>query len=472
MASSDLPSRKLTGGRSSLSTQLWIRNPDLCIRECAEQRVDLIAWDRGLLVKHQIDPIKLVELYYPSDLDYRMLLIGQQGAAELQRGRDVTNPVAVYPVWEYGMSIDILDQIMSEPIASDPTMTGDQNLLPDERPVVGQEHRVVIIGLPSLQTGPGREIIKILDRMQAEYPECILHIHGLYSYRHMFGHGFGAVDMDPRTSARKGKVYLPNGKEVSREMATVQPQWITLCGYLPSDLKVARKRCMYNIRSARWAAEHWEENFKFRSKGTNPPGPDDPVRKTVHRVWSRRRVMIDSDRILCNGCSQHLSCKYYRDGGVCSIPGSEPADLVKLFGTRDADVIIDGLNVLLADGARRYQEARLAEDSDNVINPEATKMLNTLFDRGVKLAKLLDPALRSAGGPATSQNVNVLVNGANAAVQAASPREFVSAIVKALKAEGFKADEITPDLIARLVDPNSKEVILARARELGQARRA
>lgn len=454
-----------------MSVQVWTRNPHNYVRECIELRHAWFAWDRGVLTKLSIDPKKWAELYVPADMDYRMLLVGDQGTAEITRDTDKKNPAGVYPTWWYGDDpIELLEEIVAKPVGENPAVCGDTRYPADERPVLGQEHRVVVTGLPMVSSGPGRRMMKQLADLQETYPDCIIHVHGLYSWRVMFGLGYRSVDIDPRTTAQKGKVMLPNGKEVTYEMTKKTPQWVTLLGYKPKELEVPRNRCMYNIKSAKWAAKHYMENVKFKSQGQHVPDTTSPDSShaiaTTDSTKSLPIAATDGDKILCDLCSLQTTCKYYRRGAVCSIPESEPAPLAKMFKTRDSERIIEGLGTLLAAQSRRLETGMEDEQLTGELDSEVTKIINSLFDRGVKLAKLVNPALD--GGP----KVGVWVNGGQGAQVAvgSSAKQLTANIVAQLEEQGIERENITPEMIQgvleRTNDDRGPRVIEAAAKEL------
>lgn len=426
-----------------MRTDVWVRNPDLCIRECLEVGVTQIAWDRGYLVKKGIDPVRFMDLYYPASREYRTLVVGDsnQGALELRRGFTLERPYKVHPLWEYGEPIDELETILEH--------------LPKDR-------IVVVTRLPDARTGPGRRFMRTLALLQEEYPNAVLHVHGLYSFRYLFGSGFRSVDIEPRTTAKMGKVYLPNGKEVTFEKAGETPQWLTMLGYTPGDLRVPRNRCMYNIKSALWAGEYYLVNHKFEHKKAIG-NPDSGKQATNNAVQVRRIPATLGDKFLCDLCSLKSSCKYFRVGAVCSVPGAEPTDLAKYFKTRDADTIIDGLGSLLALEVERMEEARDAEKIEGKVDPEVTRIINTLFDRAVKLAKLLNPAL-------VKPQFAVNFNQNNTTISAATPQALMAAVVKELEAAGVPRNQITPELVKGVLStPEEKR---ARAIEIAASERA
>lgn len=419
-----------------------------------------------MCVKRQIDPIKHAQVYFAGN-PWRVLMVGEQGTAEYT-SESPSEPVGVYPTWDASVEqLDLLEEMMQYPLGDDADACNDPTLADDQRPVAGQEHRVVAINIPDVGRPVGRALVRKLKELQEDYPECRLHIHGLYSWRVSFGLGFGAADVDPRTNAGKGKVTLPSGKEMIAEKTVNVPQWVTLLGMKPVDLtREPRNRCIYNIKSAIWAADNFMDNVAFASRPApaGTPAPVDTTTKTVKPVetaakkpWSSPMVAQPNDKINCDTCSLQDKCKYYRQGSVCSVPGSEPAELAKHFKTRDADQIIDGLGTLLALQARRLDRGVADENMYGELDPEVTKIANQLFTNGVKLAKLVDPSLN--GGPSVQVNV-----GGAAAVQASTPNQVLGAIVRELETRGVPRDKITPTMVegmlGELAGGRSKEQII------------
>lgn len=443
-----------------MSSEVWFRNPKLYIRECIELGVSRVAWDRGFLVKNRVDPLRFGDLYFPSAVDYRMLLVGDQGTAEVRRGRDVDDPVAVYPTWVYGEDdMSRLENWLANPIGEDAAACADKRFPADERPVLGQEHRVVITGVPTAVLSISRHFYGLLADLQEDYPDAIIHVHNLYGYGAMFARRFGAVDTDPRTLAKKGKVTLPNGKEVTYENAAKTPQWVEVVGFRPSDLSVPRNRCMFNMRSSQWAAAHFRENVKFRVRGAAEP--DKPGPATTNGVKSKTAIATVGDKFICDTCSLANTCKYFRDGSVCSLPDSDPAKLARFFKTRNSDSIIDGLGALMEQQVDRLEMGRRLEEEYGELSPEVTKIIDGLFDKGVNLAKLLNPALR--GGLKVVVPVQTNGNG-QVAVRSGTPQELAAQAVAALEQRGYTRDEMTAELIEAVM---SGQVVPPKALALG-----
>lgn len=445
-----------------MTTEVWFRNPYDYIKELVEVGECKVAWDRGLLVKRGIDPIKHAELYFAKAFPYRILCVGSQGSAEYRPGDRLNKPTAVYPTWEYGEDSVLLEEMIANPIGEDIDSCMDASVRPDERPVIGQEHRVVITNIPTVQHGPGRSFLRYLKTLQEDYPNCIIHVHGLYGWRPAFGMGFGAADVEPRAAAQKGRVHLPSGSEEKFERVVAKPQWAAALGFKPVDLEVPRNRCMFNIKSAVWAGKHYTELFKFKTRGEGSrdyTSSDDEHIPDVARKYltiSPEKVQ-EGDKMLCDTCSLQNSCKYFRSGAVCTVPGAEPVRLAKMFNTRNADDIIDGLGTLLAANTNRLEKGMKWEDVDGELSSEVSKMMGQVFDQGVKLAKLLEPG-RFSGGAKVQVNVG---SGGAAEVSMANPKQLVAATIQELVRQGVPRDKITPEMIQGtlegMVNPEQKQ---------------
>lgn len=433
-----------------MPTEVWFRNPNNYIRELVECGVGNIAWDRGILVKKGIDPAKHADLFFGKTIPYRLLLVGAQGTAELRPGDTMQKPSAVYPTWTYGEELELLEEIMARPMGEDRQVCNDDSIEPDMRPVFGQEHRVVITDLPAANHGPTRKFLARLKELQEEYHDCIVHVHGLYSYRVAFGLGFRSADVEPRTSAQKGKLLMPSGREVLFEKVQGNAQWLTVLGFTPGDMTVPRNRCMYNIKSALWAGEHYGELFKFKATPSagpidteTPDGEFKPTETRSHLSVVKTKAQ-EGDKFHCDTCSLQNSCKYFRSGAVCTVPGAEPTSLARYFQTRDSGMILDGLGTLVAAQTRRLERGMQAEEDFGELDPEVTKLINAVFNQGVQLAKLVDPSMR---GSAVKVNIGVGAGGAAQVVASSTPNELIGGVVRELEARGIPRDKITPDLI-------------------------
>jgi hypothetical protein len=422
-------------------TDVWFRNPHNYIRELVEVGESAqIVWDRGMLVKKRIDPVAHAKLYFGEHADFEILCIGAQGTAHLDKDHNLDRPKAVYPTWEYGENFNILEEMVSSPIGLDADACS-ASLPLDERPVVGQDHIVVVTSLPNAQLGANRPFYRNLRELQEEYSDCTIFLHGSYSFRVMFGMGFGAADVEPRTDAANGKVILPNGKILAYARTVGQLQWVNLLGMSVTDLKVPNKRCIFNIKSALWAGENFMTNLKFKTRGATTFDPDAPMAKTPVTTSFKSKtslVKLEGDMISCDTCSLAETCKYYREGAVCSVPGSETSPLANMFKSRDSAQIIDALGTVLAAQTDRLQRGMESEEEFGELDSEVTKMMNSIFGNGIKLAKIVDPSL-------TKPQV-VINNGHAAAVAGSSPKEIAAKVLRALEAQGIRREDVTPTM--------------------------
>lgn len=432
----------------SVGTEVWFRNPYNYVREVVEVGHNLVVMDRGAAVRRRIDPVAWASIYFPPAIDFRLLMIGDQGSAEYKRGDTLERPTAVYPTWDYQReSFDVLEDMVNFPAGQDEAACRDTSIPGDERPVLGQENRVVAINLPTATTGVGRKVLRELAELQTDYPEAIVHVHGLYGFKTAFSLGFGAVDLEVRTAAQKGKVFLPNGRELRYEQVGRWPSWLKMMGVTPAEMAIARNRCMFNIRSALWASGNYREDVNFRVVKQAGLEPDitskrPAVVSTRNRLTKASKVQ-EGDKFLCDACSLATTCKYYRAEAVCSVPDSEASELARLFRTRDSGQIIDGLGKVLSKQAERLERGVKTEEAEDELDPEVTKIANSIMTNGARLAKLVDPALN--GGP----KVGVFIGGASG--PASTPKAMVGSIIAELESRGIPRDKITDEMVLNLL---------------------
>lgn len=447
-------------------TQVFFRNPDNYVRELVEADFRNVAWDRGLLVKKKIDPVRHANNYF-AGFPFRVLVIGdsEQGTQEYQAGSTYGKPVAVYPTVSATRDqapLQVLEELLGSPAGDNEELCQDLATPEDERPVYGQEHRVVVTDMPDMSTGRGRAFARGLRDLQADYPDAIIHVHGLYGWLTMFGFGLQSVDVDPRSSAQKGKILLPMGKEIKYEAAPMLLNWVTLLGFRPSDLADPKKRCIYNIKSALWAADNYNENERIRFKRNPADGPSTDTESsdadfkpatTVRAVRTGPAITaLPTDKITCNTCSLATACKVYREGAVCSLT-REGKSLAEMMRSRDSSQIIDALGGIVGKQAERLERALEDEEEFQELSPEVSAMLNATFANGIKLAKLIDPALRA--GP----KVAVQVNGAAGVSvgMGATPQQIMGGIIRAIEDMGIERKDITPKMIENMMRRMSGE---------------
>ena len=117
-------------------------------------------------------------------------------------------------------------------------------------------------------------------------------------------------------------------------------------------------------------------------------------------------------------------------------------ELAEFFKTRDASKVIDGLGYLLGKQADRVEAAMADEALEGEMSPDVTRMINGLFDRGVRLAQLNDPRLK--GGPQVSVS---LTQNAVGHITQGSPQQLAAGVVAELESRGVRREDITAELI-------------------------
>lgn len=451
-----------------MNNELWYRNPHNYVNELVEcgPGYSNVIWDYGSIVKRKLDPVKHAELFFGQSLPWRVLVVGEQGCSDYMPGDEFGTPRAVYPVFRYGEDFGILEEIVQRPVGDDPQYTGDTSLLSTERPVAGQEHRVLITETPNAGHIHGRHFFKQLKELQEDHPDCIIHVHGLYSFKYLFASGFRSVDFDPRTSAQKGKVFVASGKELRYEEVAKHPEWARNLGMKPVDLSIPRNRCIFNIRSIMWAKDNFAKLHKFRTQPVTdltreeidePAATFEPREKKNPIIGKQQPVA--GDKIACDSCSLNLSCTFYREGAVCSLPSAETSKLANMFRTRDSGTIIDAMGILLGKQAERLETGLQLEEEYGELSPEVSKIMGSLMTNGVKLAKLIDPALNK---PALALQINNNGAGSVASIVAgADPKQLAIAVTRQLVASGIPAESITPEMVMAVVNKAGQQAITA-----------
>ncbi len=408
-------------------------------------------WDHDVCLKLGRQPVEAIKAIDPN-ADYRVIVVFDQYAIELTPDTTWGTPRSVWPVWRYGDSISDLEGMLENPIGDEPDPPDWEHL-----PVNGQEHRVIIAGLPKIDSGAGRTVLRALVAAQDDHPDALMHLHGVESFNVLFGMNFRTAEFDAYCNVKDPGIVIPAGKTLQLNKIPKFVQWVTLLGYVPSDLNHLENRVRYNVRSARWAAEHYRENFRFKATGrglaTEPDGDTE-----VGRAYRGERTRVqEGDKLLCDLCSIQHRCKYFRSGEVCSIPGTEPARLAAMFKSRDSQTIIEGLSTLVASGVERLERAMEDESDfggpgDGVLDPEVTRLANSVFDRGVVLAKLIDPTLRT--GPGRPVQVGVQVNTGSPAqqVEQGTTQALVAGIAAQLEAQGIPRERQTPEMFEMVLN--------------------
>lgn len=276
-------------------------------------------------------------------------------------------------------------------------------------------------------------------------------------------------------------IFLPNGKMFTKvetkrgwtrkELENFR-EWIRLVGFSIDEITKTgplgtKTRRHFNLASTFWASKNWNAGVHPVRPEKAPEWAEEVARMGAapELLPGKRRYalamrgqekpnLLVGDLVACDYCSLTSRCRLYRSSSICVLPESDMGELAEQFNTRDVNTIIGGLGNLLAKEADRAERFLKAEEQSEVdtgnleravdtgLSNEVTKIIHGLFDRGNKLAKLLDPRL--AGGAKVAINVGAQ----NAQIVAgATPQQLVAATVAELQAEGYTMDQITPELI-------------------------
>ena len=431
------------------TTELWWRNPHNYIKELAEvQHARNVIWDRGMLMKRAIDPVVHARLWFAGE-PFRLLVCGEQGTAELDMTHTMDNPLAVYPTWVYGVDdFTDLEEMVTNPVGEDARVCNSVGVPPDELPVYGQEHRVILAGMPGSHTGAAKHLFQNIMDLVNEYEGTVkLHLHNSYSFAAMFARGFASADYEPRSNAAHGKLHLPNGKMIKVEQAQRAAHWIAQLNMAPGEMTDPRMRCIFNIKSAMWAADNYERDLKFTKKGDVNL---DPRAKQIQSHPGARTVLNGAkaqagDKVTCNSCSLQNDCQYFRADAVCSLPDSETSALANYLNSRNADRLVDAMGTMLSAQAKRLERAVKEEEDYGEYSPEVTKMLNNLFANTLKLAKVIDPNL-------TKPQVQITLGaGVAGSITADSPQQLVARAMRALEDQGIAREDIKSDMVQAMV---------------------
>ena len=418
---------------------IWVRNPEYCVRECLEVGISSYIWDEPYLLKKGMDHLAFMRLWC-AGMDWRSLVVNDESETAIETRAD--EMTLKHEVWTYGQPITKLEEKVKK--------------------VAHTGRMVIIMRLPSMKTGIGKNFMRLLDEIQQDYPDSIIHIHALYSWSLLFGMDWRSVDIEPRAAARGGTIHMPNGKRVRHTRATEMPEWVSVTGMRVRDLELPRNRCIFNLRSALWAAENYKETPKFATKFV-PRGPFSKKSRSK-RIFFHLVEPEDGDKLLCNTCSLTDNCRYYREGAICAVPDSEVADLATYFNTRNADAIIEGLGELLSTQAARLQRGMNHESNsdDGELDPAVTNLFDKMFKNGERLAKLINPALAKPGLQINVANIGAGVTPTSLTGENIKPA-VMAAIVGELEAMGYARHEITPELIEELLTKKAAAALPAGA---------
>lgn len=442
-------------------TDLWLRQPKGYIIPALDEGYTKFTYHVAALLQSRLEILswlRAASMGYGTDI--KLMLIDHSGAPEYSIFSNYTTPEAVYPTWEPEEPLENLIWLIENPVGESKEFCFDDSVQKDLRPVYGQKHRIVIHRVNNSGVTLDHQLQMLAD-LQARYPDVELFISGPKAFSNLFGLGFKAVDWMPSNITETGAIYqrvmLPSGKALTDEgiYDIRYKDWFELIGFNQASVISKEDLVRFTLRAGAWAARNYNltRAFVYHKRKREPldPGLFQVTDREFVLPAARRRLMrniglphTEFDKFMCDTCILHNACTLYREGSVCVVKGSETVGLADNFGTRNAESIITGLGKLLQKQAERLEDAQAREDDSGELDPEVTKLYNSVFANGVKLAKLLDPSLTSAK---VQVNVGVGIGGQAAAVAASDPKQLVASIVAALEAEGIPREQITSDMV-------------------------
>lgn len=430
--------------------ELYFRNPYNYHKELLEAGHYRFAFDHGILIKRKIDLVRWAEATFGEQFPWTGLAIGEQGSALYDRtSESMDNPIGVFPTWNVSEGDRTLfEATLEHPWGDDESAYGDLSVPSSLRPLKGQRNMVVVYGLESGTSAAGRSQYAYISEMQDSFPDVTIHLHNSYSYNFMFGLKIRSADVDPRTSAANGQMVMPNGRwiKATKESMLKQIAEIRAMGYGIRDLEDPRTRTMFNIHSADYASKTWKTKIAPPSRSTEAVrspdvevSNDDYTPGSVTLATAKPKGEVRAgDKIQCNTCSLKSTCKFYREGSVCTLPDSQVAKLSDYFDTRDSTVIMAGLQRQLRRQADRLERREKLEEQLGDMDPEIDKQADKLFKNTVVFAKLVDPTL-------SKPTVQVNVGTQGQVSGAPTPRAQGIAAVRALVELGYTKDDLMKD---------------------------
>jgi hypothetical protein len=378
-------------------------------------------------------------------------------------------PVGVYPIWS--ASRHELEDLIVACEGFDPgrpigRFFGDAL----DMEVQEDQDRRVLVKNPPVHNEPWNDYFLAVSRIKRKYPDVTFHIHGGKNLSRTLGTGVDAFDHPVRTRWVDGlpKILLPNGREIkwTDEYKQETKLWANFIGtkvswvFGSTDLEVtARRAYEFSLRSIKWACGNYEKVWTpgtgglATDEGFDHEVPDqewEPIQDLVTMPKHIKRERFDM--WLCDVCSLAVSCPYSRPGAVCIVDEAETVELAKKFRSRRSSDIIDGLGSLLDANIKRLNRGMGRElENEGQIDPNVTKLVESIFDRGVQLAKMVDPLMAAQMHAGAKVAVGIVTPGGATRVQAGTPQELMAGVAKMLEAEGISIEQATPDDVERVL---------------------
>lgn len=409
--------------------------------------------------------------------------IAHDGRLLIERGPVVEEWTAdgragVHLLWDH--QHDSLDQLAEMMSVDAPLYSGLKGAVRgqvEDLWVPGQRRMVVVVCPGATQEGFWAALYQLHELAEGA---CDLHytsrLEG-YEMGSQYSKMFSGIFRSATVKLTTEEIIAPNGSRTSIDKAWERrglDEWLGVVGFDLEQVTMegplgTKSRKALSAASAFWASRNWNATVphlieppedavwaeQVAAMGATPEllVTVKPARLALRKKGGAPPEPAVGDMIACNACTLFDQCRLARAGAICAIPESDMGELANFFKTRDTTKIIDGLGELLGRQADRVEQKIKDEENGAEVSEEVTKMIHGLFDRGVKLAKLTNPALN---GPGLAVNVGVQTN--MGAITSGSPQQLAAGVMAELEARGVRREDVTPEIIEAYLSGDQEKV--------------
>lgn len=460
-------------------TELWVRDPGRNVDVCFDfGMTDFVFTQRTNQFKRNMSfaPEKVLGIY-ARGRPWRAMLVEYDAEVTLlfdhRRGFDKV--LAVYPSWSFREDsferLWSLTQTYPRPGQKVGRFRYRDSII---HKIKDDQEKVIIVRGQPRDRLDWHMMINQITEMKRYRPDVKFHFHGGKSTARTVGVSVDSVDHPITLEWRDGDpLFLcPNGQAFDPLKTKDLDHWAKLIGeslweYRRLDERFDRSRYNYrfNLKSIRWLQRNQDKLYDF-----NRPKPDAVVDyESSDETWVphltnyRPKISEPNDRWLCDTCTINARCPYSRVGAICIVDGTEAHKLSEQFNSRKASDIIDGLSTLLSANTVRLETALDSEKEVAAqtgvyrLSPQLSTLMNSVFDRGIQMARLLDP---NVAGQMSNSRVNVgIVNGNAGAVAASTPQELMAGAAHILTEKyGIPLEDVTQDQLEAVLNGDEPKV--------------
>lgn len=330
----------------------------------------------------------------------------------------------------------------------------------------------------ALDSGPEREWLRELWELIRMFPQTRFIVFGYYQIQLYFMFGFSGGALAIRENHRNGNQKKQQPGPLRRliddkGVPVKEPKRINwdanpLIGPPPETLKSIEGKLVWTgLKLIQHIPEYIKHLYSTRptvpeiwTAGNAPESHREYLLSPVNKGnfnWNSL-FPLAGDKTVCDECALQYACRLYKEGSVCTLPGTEGKRLSDYVGSTDAKEVIKGIGHLLSFQAE-YVEDAIAKDQEAERkakelketpperNPEVFKMMTEIQKNATSYAKILNPALMK---PQTAVQVNVGTGQTTTATfESAQPVTAVASAKAARELEqaGVPRSDMTPQMI-------------------------